>query len=167
MTQHDRLRNGQGSGESTAGQGCDTRGCTGRVAYGWVGAMCSWYPLGAKGARAKRARELNLANSISQMILITAAFYLRRFSTTIYNVLFVTGMFDLFTGARPIRQARFFFGYDLRERRSQHSPLPQSPLNPASLDCPYPCVCHQIASQMSRNTTIAVHAYFFHLLGAP
>ena len=36
-------------------------------------------------------------------------YYLRRFSTTSCNVLFVTGMFDLFTGVRPVRQARFFW----------------------------------------------------------
>ena len=55
----------------------------------------------------------------------------------------------------------FLFGYGLPERRSQHSSLSQSPLNPASLNYPYLCVCHQVASQMFQNTSIAVHAYFF------
>ena len=36
-------------------------------------------------------------------------FYLRRFSTTIYNVLFVSAVFDLFPRVRTVRQARFFW----------------------------------------------------------
>ena len=35
-------------------------------------------------------------------------FYLRRLSTTIYNVLFVSTVFDLFPGVRSVCQARFF-----------------------------------------------------------
>ena len=35
-------------------------------------------------------------------------YYLRRLSTTICNVLFVSGMFGLFTDVRPVRQARFY-----------------------------------------------------------
>ena len=64
-------------------------------------------------------------------------FYLRRLSTPIYNVLFVTGMFDLFNGVRPVRQARVFLGHHLPERRFQHYSPSQPPLNPASLNCPY------------------------------
>ena len=35
-------------------------------------------------------------------------FYLRRFSTTIYNALFVSGVFDLFHGVRPVLRTQFF-----------------------------------------------------------
>ena len=38
-------------------------------------------------------------------------FCIRRFSTTIYNALFVSGVFDLSNGVRPVRPARFL-GYE-------------------------------------------------------
>ena len=55
-----------------------------------------------------RACELNLANSISQVIFITAYNCIRRLSTTIYNALFVSAVFDLFYAVRSVRPARFF-----------------------------------------------------------
>ena len=116
---------------------------------------------------AKKSTASSEANLQISRASATCGFYHAAFSTTISNSIFVTGTFDLFTGVRPVRQARFFFGCDLPERRFQHSSLSQSPLNSASLNYPYLFVCHQVDSQMLQNTTITVHAYFFHLLATP
>ena len=63
--------------------------------------MCAWQ---VKKARARIGfGKLNFASDLDH-----CRFYLRRFSSTDYNVLFVSAVFDLFPAVRSVHQARFF-----------------------------------------------------------